>query len=350
VELEDMTHPYAGPGAADGIAFARTREDFDLPVIDVTHPRFAVPADPAAVDRLGAALMADEQRRRYLPDFLMRMMLRAAARKSRLVHALFRAETGFLDSISTYVMKLGADNLVPPFDSPVDRRLASSPHIVLVRLRMQQLAYLMADALAGDLAAADAAAPLSLINIGGGPALDSINALIVLRKARPGLLNRPVAIEVLDADADGAFFGANALAALKAEHGPLAGLDIVMRHHDYDWDQPATLKSLVGKLASAGAIIAASSEGALFEYGSDQAIVENLTELRADGADGAGARSVAGSVTSAGNTRRRMINRTLFKLKPRGLEGVAPLVAQGGFRIVRSEPAFLSTQVLLRPA
>jgi hypothetical protein len=343
---KEMAYPHAGRGSDGGIAFARTREGFELPVIDVTNPRFALPSDPAAVDRLGAALMADEQRRRYIPDFVTRMMLRSAAHKSRLVRALFH-QTGFLDSISTYVMKLGADNLVPPYDSSVDRRLASSPHIVLIRLRMQQVAHLMAGALADDLSGADAAAPLCLINIGGGPALDSINALIVLRKAQPGLLNRPITIDVLDASADGAFFGANALAALKAEHGPLADLDIVMHHHDYDWDRPAMLETLVGRLASAGAVIAASSEGALFEYGSDQAVVENLKVLRANGA---GARFVAGSVTSAHNTRRRMINRTLFKLKPRGLNGIAPLVAQGGFRIVRTEPAFLSTQVLLRPA
>jgi hypothetical protein len=343
-----MTHPHAGPGRDnprrnDGVVFARTREGVDLPVIDVTNPRFAVPADPALVQRLGDAFIADERRRRLIPAFVTRMMLRAAARKSRLVRALF-SQAGFLDSISTYVLKLGADNLVPPYDSPMDRRVASSPHIVLVRLRMQQIAHMMADALAGELAG-DPAAPLSLINIGGGPALDSINALIILRRAHPDLLNRPVAIEVLDADADGAFFGANALAALKAEHGPLANLDIALRCHDYDWDRPAALENMVGKLAAAGAVVAASSEGALFEYGSDEAIVANLKALHAGGK---GARLVAGSVTSADNIRRRMINQTLFKLKPRGVEGFAPLAAQGGFRIVRKEPAFLSTQVLLR--
>jgi hypothetical protein len=342
-----MTNPHASPCPTDGIAFARTREGFNLPVIDVTHPRFTVPADPALVQRLGDAFIAEERRRRYIPAFVMRMMLRAAARKSRLIHALFHAQTGFLDSISTYVFKLGADNLVPPYDSPMDRRVASSPHILLVRLRMQQIAHLMAEALADDLAAAGPGAPLSLINIGGGPALDSINALIVLRRTRPDLLNRPIVIEVLDSSADGAFLGANALAALKTEHGPLAGLAIVMQHHNYDWDRPAALESMVAKFVPAGAVIAASSEGALFEYGSDEAIVANLKVLHAAGK---GARFVAGSVTNADNIRRRMINRTLFKLKARGLEGFAPLAAQAGFRIVKSEPAFLSAQVLLRAA
>jgi hypothetical protein len=340
-----MTEPHAGPRDNAGIAHAKTREGFALPVIDVTHARFAVPDDPAAIRESYDAFAEGERKRGRIPKFIMRMMFRAAARKSRLVHALFHSDDGFLDGMSTYVMKLGPDNLVPPYDSPVDRRLAASPHIHLMRLRMQQVAQLVAEGIADDLTAATATVPLSLINIGGGPALDSINALILLRRSHPGLLRRPIAIEVLDASRDGAFFGANALAALRADRGPLAGLDIAMRHHDYDWDQPSMLESLVEKLASSGAVIAASSEGALFEYGSDQAIVANLKALRANGA---GAGLVAGSVTCADETRRRIVAETRFKLVPRGVAGFTPLAAQAGFRIAKVESALLSDQVLLR--
>jgi hypothetical protein len=346
-----MTPPSPTPPRNDGIVYARTREGFDLPVIDVTNPHFTLPDDPPAIARAKDAFLADEHRRRLVPEFITRLMLRAAARKSRLLRALFQPETGYLDSLSTYVLKLGADNLVPPYDSPTDRRVAASPHVLLVRLRMQQVAQLMAagliEDLGKDLAATGPAAPLRLVNIGGGPALDSINALIVLRRARPELLRRPVIIDVFDANTDGFFFGANALEALKADEGPLAGIDVGMRHHDYDWNQPAALEGLTGKLASAGAIIAASSEGALFEYGSDEAIVANLKALRAGGA---GARLVAGSVTASDETRRRLIARTRFHLHPRGVEGFAPLAAAAGYRIIRVEPAFMSEQVLLRPA
>jgi hypothetical protein len=335
----------SSPRKSGGIIYAKTREGFDLPVIDFTNPAFAVPEDPAAVQALYDAFMADERRRRRIPKFIMQMMLGSAAKKSRLIRALFKSDTGYLDGLSTYVMKLGADNLVPPYDTPMDRRLAASPHVALLRLRMHQIAHLVAEGLADTPAAAGAAAPLSLINIGGGPALDSINALILLRRARPDLLTRPIAIEVLDANQDGAFFGANALAALRADQGPLAGLDIGMRHHDYDWDRPAALERLVGKLSSAGAIMAASTEGALFEYGSDQAIVANLQALRANRS---GVRLVAGSVTCADETRRQMIAQTGFKLVPRGIAGFAPLVAQAGFRIAKVESAQLSDQVLLR--
>lgn len=247
----------------DGIAYAPTREGYLLPVMDVTHTRFAVPDSPADLENLHRALRASERRRRLVPKFLMRVMLKSAAEKSRLLHALFATDATFLDGTTTYVMKLGADNLVPPFDSPVDRRLASSPQATFLRLRTQQVAQLAAQALVGELAAG--AAPLHLVNIGGGPAFDSINALIILARSHPELLGRKIVIDVLDADDAGAFFGGNALAALRAEGQPLAGLDIDFRHRTYDWNKPCVLREMIDDLAAQGAILAASSEGGLFE-------------------------------------------------------------------------------------
>ncbi|MEA2996023.1 MAG: hypothetical protein QOG74_1572, partial [Alphaproteobacteria bacterium] len=132
---------------SDELVTAKTREGYDLPVIDVTNPRFAVPEGPGAARALHNAFLASEWRRRFIPPFIMRLMLRSAARKSRLMRALFATDAGFLDGLSTYVMKLGPDNLMPPYDGPVDRRLAASPHVGLLRLRMQQTARLLADGL-----------------------------------------------------------------------------------------------------------------------------------------------------------------------------------------------------------
>ena len=44
----DIMHQQATPPSAD-LVMAATREGYDLPVIDVTQPRFAVPDDPAAL-------------------------------------------------------------------------------------------------------------------------------------------------------------------------------------------------------------------------------------------------------------------------------------------------------------
>jgi hypothetical protein len=325
------------------LILAVTRDVILLPVIDVTDPRFAVPEDPDSLHKLFTAAHEEDRRNRRLPKFVMRWLLKSATSRSRLLRELFDGTSDFLDGITTYVMKLGADNLPPPYDSPMDRRAAASPHLVLLRLRTQQVARLVADGLAPDLAAVKTA-PLHLINIAGGPAVDSTNALIILNSRDGDLLQRPIVIHVLDSDDAGPFFGRNALAALMANGGPLAGLDVTFDHRSYDWNRPAFLEALLRELGTAGAIVAASSEGGLFEYGSDAAIVANLAALR----DG-GVRLIAGSVTRDDEARRRMIIMSGFRLIPRGLEGFAPLAARGGYRIAQVEPAQLSDQVLLRP-
>jgi hypothetical protein len=236
-------------------------------------------------------------------------------------------------------MKLGPDNLVPPYDHPIDRRFAASPHVTFIRLRMQQVAGMIARNLRDGLGGT---APLHLVNIGGGPAVDSLNVLVLLRRDCPQALERPVVIHVLDADRAGPHFAGNALAVLKTE-GVLRGLDVALDYRAYDWNVTAPLAELLAALP-ADRILAASSEGALFEYGSDEAVVGNLNLLHA-----AGARLVAGSVTAANQARRRMIAATGFKLYPRGAEGFRPLAHKAGFRIARIESNFISDQVLLTP-
>ena len=61
-------------------------------------------------------------------------MFRFATKQSAGARAV-RITSGYLDNITTTIMKLGADSLPPGFDGPVDRRIAASPHIVLMRLR-----------------------------------------------------------------------------------------------------------------------------------------------------------------------------------------------------------------------
>jgi len=323
---------------------AATRDGVMLPVIDVTDPRFTIADDADSRARLFAQTTAEEERNRRLPRFIMRFLMRRAARRSRLLRAIFGGDATFLDGITTYVMKLGAENLPPPYDSPVDRRVAGSAHLKLLRLRTQQVAHLLADGLAADLTKAPDA-PLALINIAGGPAIDSMNALIVLRERNAGLLRRRIVIHVLDQDDAGPCFGRNALAALTADGAPLAGLDVAFEHRHYDWNATASLDALLRELADSGAVVGASSEGGLFEYGSDDAIVGNLQALRAGNA-----RAVTGSVTSDDERRRRMMTASRFKLVPRGLKGFAPLAERGGWQVARSESAQLSEQVLLAPA
>ncbi|HVZ51300.1 MAG TPA: hypothetical protein VG986_04995 [Pseudolabrys sp.] len=314
-----------------------------LPVIDVTDPRFAVPDDADGLARLFEKASAEERRNRRVPKFIMRFLMRRAMKQSLILRALFGGDAPFLDGVTTYLLKLGAE-LPAPYDSRVDKRIAATPYLTLLRLRTQQVAKLLADALAPKLVDAKSA-PLHLVNIAGGPAIDSLNALILLRRRDGDLLRRPIVINVLDQDDAGPFFGANALTALVQNGAPLAGLDIAFRHQHYDWNATASLDALLREVSASAAIVGASSEGGLFEYGGDDAIVANLTTLRTHRVD-----AVAGSVTSANESSRRRLTATRFKLHPRGLEGFAPLAGRAGWRIARSEPAQLSDQVLLAPA
>jgi hypothetical protein len=329
--------------AKQDLVYATTRDGRAFPVIDVTDPRFAVADDPETLRGLMESVASQEAKRRRVPTFILRLMVKWLAKRSLLARALFAGKATFLDGLSTYVMKLGPDNLPPPYDGPADQRFAGSPHFTLLRLRAQQIARLLADGLAADLADAEGT-PLHLINIGGGPAIDSLNALILLRREQPARLQRPIAIHVLDGDEAGPAFGANALAALQAEGRPLAGLPIGFHYYPYDWNQPAPLEKLLRELTASPAVIAASSEGGLFEYGSDEAIVGNLHALHS-----AGVKLVAGSVTKDDEARRRRRAVSKIKVIPRGLHGIAPLAKRGGFAIAQTAPTHHSDQVMFRP-
>ena len=326
----------------EGVVLARTTEGYDLPVIDVTHPRFAVPEDDDSIEALRQAFMEYERRQARVPRFLMRWMIASAARRSRFLNGVFRPAATFLDGLTTYAMKLGEANLLPPFDSDMDRQFARSPHVTCLRLRMQQTASLIADAAARDLRDAPGR-PLHLLNIAGGPAMDAVNAVILLARSSPELLG-PVRIVVLDPDEMGPAFGAAALQELSRPGDALHGLDVRLHRIPYDWTDTAPLDDLVATSVGSGAVIVASSEGGLFEYGSDDDIARNLASLHAEGR---GAKAVVGSVTSGDEHRRRMVAQTSLKVIPRGLQGFAPLAARAGYRIARSRPAFISDQVQL---
>ena len=328
--------------AADSLVFATTADGLSLPVIDVTHPAFAIADDPSSLAARRDDFLAWDRRNRRVPGIVMRLLTRLGTRRSPLLRRILASQEDYLDSITTYIVKLGADHLPPDLDGPLDRKVAAAPHLMLIRLRMQQVAYLLAEALAAPLAAAPGA-PLALINIAGGPALDSINALILLARGEARRLQRPIAIHVFDARDDGPTFGARALLALSAAGAPLHGREVQFQHHRYDWNDPAPLARLAADLAAQGAILAASSEGGLFEYGTDDAVVANLSALAR-----AGVPIIAGSITSASDARKRMIAQTSFRFFARGLEGFAPLAARGGYAIAESRSAVVSEQVLLR--
>ncbi len=245
-----------------------TDDGIELPVIDITHPAFAC---DVSAEELGA-LVEETVRNMAAMAAVPLETRRAMAVNSILARGWVEASGTYMTGLMTYLNRLGPDNLGDGYAGPIDRRIAAGLAPLSFRFRLRDLARLIADALAAWLAH-NPQGPVRLLNIGGGAAADSLNGLILLHKEHPELLpGRRITVHVLDVDAEGPAFGARALAALVAEGAPLAGLDAALEHTAYDWSDPAAL--------APGVAAVGSTEGALFDYGSDDEIMANLAALR----------------------------------------------------------------------
>ena len=101
--------------AADGrnVVYATTADGLRLPVIDVTHPAFALADDPASLAARRDAFLAWDRRNRRMPMIATRLLMRLAARRSPLLRRILASGNEYLDSLTTYMLKLGADHLPP---------------------------------------------------------------------------------------------------------------------------------------------------------------------------------------------------------------------------------------------
>lgn len=339
--------PTLEPNKRPGVRYAFTADGIELPVVDVTHPAFDVKIDDAELGRQVAAFVAQGPPLGKLPAFLRRWLLRRLLRGSTLARGIARSNGSYLPGMDTYLLKLGPDNLGAAYTTPIDRKIAAALPSFAVRLRLQDVAGLLAEALRPLLAAAPAR-PLQFVNIAGGPAMDSLNALLLLaRDDRPLLEGRPIRVAVFDLDAAGPTFGARALATLQTDGAPLEGLDLSLEHVRYDWSNADALEPTLAAARTAGALVAASSEGGLFEYGSDEQIAANLAQLRSGTAsDGV----MVGSVTRADRPVQVLRRSSAAAIRPRGLTVFRALAAQAGWSVARAIERPFSDQVLLTRA
>lgn len=313
-----------------GVYYAIAADGSELPVVDVTSPEFAPPYDEGQMARRVAIFARAERWRGRIPRPLQRVMLGIAARRSRLARALYDAQNGVIGGMTLYVAKLGPRMLGKGYPSVIDRQLASAPPSWLARVRLEDMARLLAEGLS-PLLAAKATRPVLFFNIAGGPAADSWNALLVLQSETPERLrDRPVGIHVLDLDADGPAFGARAVEALRGDGAPLRDLDLRFRRVAYDWRNPAELVRVFDETRASEAAVAVSSEGGLFEYGSDDEIVANLEAVRAGTPADA---IVVGSVTRAEAPPEFLRE---FTVRPRTLTAFRELATRGGWSVSRA--------------
>src|SRR5262249_20944745 len=160
-----------------------------------------------------------------------------------------------LSGMSTYLLKLGPDSLGEGA-TPIDRNIAASFPAFATRLRLQDMARLLADG-ALNVLAPFPRRHLCFLNIAGGVAADSWNALLYLTAEHTRLLvGRAITITVLDIDREGPAFGAAALAALRAPDGPLAAVDVSWGCVEYNWSTADRLREALRHVRPSGAACA----------------------------------------------------------------------------------------------
>lgn len=336
-----------GQRRREGIFYARTVSGVELPIIDVTHPAFAVTLSADEQRTRIDAFMRESQPLDKLPPLLRRLLLRFVLRGSLFARGMSSTGSSYLSGMHTYLFKLGPDNLNLPDITRIDRKIAASLPAFGMRVRVCDIARLLADSARPALEGVAAERPLYLLNIAGGPAIDSLNALILLARERPDVLTgRHVEVVVLDIDTDGPEFGARALSGLLAPGAPLAGLQARFRRVHYDWSNPTELVPVLEEARGAHAVTLASSEGGLFEYGSDEQIVANLGALRAGTGKGF---ALVGSVTRGDAPMQRLRSQSPVPTRPRGLAVFSALIEPAGFGVARAIERPFSDHVVLVP-
>lgn len=326
-----------------GVFYAFTGDGVELPVVDVTHPAFAISISRSEQKALVQKFLRTGVPLGRLPKWLREPALRFLLRQSVLAQGIAQARTSFMSGLQTYLLKLGPEMLGSAYTKPVDRQIASALPSFCVRLRLQDMAQLLAETLLPIIRSAPDR-PLRFLNIAGGPAMDSLNAILLMNRDQPGVFNRrEVEIDVLDLDDTGPEFGKAALAALSQTGAPLHGLRISLRRHPYNWSRAQEIPHLLDQTELANPVTMCSSEGGLFEYGSDDEIVSNLKTLRLQ----AGVTAVVGSVTRADEPIQQLRKTTTPKTRPRGLNVFSNLIGPTSWRVERVVERPFSDHVVL---
>lgn len=246
-----------------GVCYAKTNQGRELPVLDITHPAFAVEAERERHPEVEEAIIREAR---------LFSGLRDSDRPPRV--------TCPASVLRSYRAKLGDEGLGWArwftFLRSADAFLGEA-----IRHRAQSIARLLAAGMVAPLSRRGLAAPLHLVNLAGGAASDSLNALILVARDRPfQVMGRTIRIHVLDLDPAGPHFALRALAALRAPGAPLARIDAHLEHVPYDWNEAAPLAGLLSRWREDDAILVGSSEAGLLEYCSDEQVLEHLRVLR----------------------------------------------------------------------
>lgn len=261
------------------LPYALTPNGVELPVLDITHPLFKESIDEEKLKGLirESEKTADKTANKFInmPVYLKKFL----SKRSFIIAELLREkeDAAFLTGLSTLILKLGPGLIGKGRKRFLDRLSSKGIGGIVLRMRVRDISQSLAKAMIPMLMKSQEK-DLCLINIAGGAASDSINALFLIQHENPALLkNRRIEINVLDIDTYGPAFAERCLTALKEPGNRFDELDISFRYIHYDWNDTGKLEELLSERKEWMQIC--SSEGGLFEYCSDETISRNLNTL-----------------------------------------------------------------------
>ena len=129
-----------------GVHYALTPDGIELPIVDVTHPAFALSMTAAEQAERVQAFMKESRQLERVPKLIRTPLLRFFLRGSLLARGIRKSEGSFLSGLDTYLLKIGPE-MLGTYAKPVDRKIAGSLPCLGVRLRLQDVAQMLADCL-----------------------------------------------------------------------------------------------------------------------------------------------------------------------------------------------------------
>jgi hypothetical protein len=117
-----------------GVCYAVTDDGLELPVIDITHQTFAFKMSESELNTIAEKNIRGLERMKRIPAFVRRFYIAFIARRSILMRGMTKARGSFVSGVSTYLNKLGPDNLGSGYAGWIDRSAAKN-NIGLISMR-----------------------------------------------------------------------------------------------------------------------------------------------------------------------------------------------------------------------
>jgi hypothetical protein len=265
-EYKMNNYPVNQKNHMQNVSYVEISNNIEFPIVDITHPLFVSSIDENKYHLSNIKSAKTIRLIKKLPYFMKKSFTKTSD-----------MDNSYLTGMRTMIYKLGP-NLAKGIKLGFrDRWAVKQDNFMGLRIRLRDVCQFQAEILL-SLLQENPSKNLCFFNIAGGPSSDSINTIFLIQDRKPELLkNRKIEIAILDIDSYGPDFARRCVDVLKTPGKRFHGLDIAVNIIPYNWNDPGALSDILKERADW--IQICTSEGGLFEYGSEDEITQNLNQL-----------------------------------------------------------------------